>query len=64
MRSFQIAEGDNVVWRFTTRGTHKGELTGIAPTGTSVTVTRIVCSRFADGKWQEDWVNEDLLQRH
>jgi predicted ester cyclase len=34
----QIAEGDKVVSRYTGRGTHQGELTGIAPTGRQVEV--------------------------
>src|SRR5919199_2849531 len=32
----QIAEGDEVVTRWVGRGTHQGELMGIAPTGRSV----------------------------
>jgi len=56
-----IAEGDKVAWRFTARGTHKGELMGIPPTGKQVTVTAMVCSRFAGGKWEEDWSNFDAL---
>ncbi|MBI3304185.1 MAG: ester cyclase [Deltaproteobacteria bacterium] len=37
----QVAEGDKVVTRWTARGTHKGELRGIAPTGKRITVTGI-----------------------
>ncbi len=56
-----IAEEDKVAWRFTARGTHKGELMGIPPTGKPVTVSGVVCSRFANGKWEEDWSNFDAL---
>ena len=56
-----IAERDKVVWRYTARGTHQGELMGIPPTGKSVTLTGIVISRFARGKWVEDWHNNDTL---
>jgi steroid delta-isomerase-like uncharacterized protein len=56
-----IAEGDKVVWRITTRGTHRGEFQGIPPTGKSVEVGAIIISRFADGRWAEDWVNNDDL---
>src|SRR2546428_2750648 len=33
-----FAEGDKVALRWSARGTHKGELMGIAPTGKQVTV--------------------------
>ena len=33
-----IAEGDKVAVRIVTRGTHEGELMGIAPTGRTVTI--------------------------
>lgn len=56
-----IAEGEKVVWRYTARGTHQGELMGIPPTGIAVTVSGMVCSRFSDGKWVEDWSNYDAL---
>ena len=50
-----IAEGDKVVTRWTGRGTHRGDLQGIAPTGRTTTVAGILISRFADGKLVEDW---------
>jgi steroid delta-isomerase-like uncharacterized protein len=56
-----IAEGDTVVWRYTARGTQHGELTGLPPTGKPVTVTGIVISRFAGGRWAEDWHSQDTL---
>jgi hypothetical protein len=37
----QIAERDNVVTRFTLRGTHQGEFMGVPATGKVVTVTGI-----------------------
>ena len=51
----QIAEGDQVVTRWTGRGTHTGELMGIAPTGKEVTVSGITIARLADGKIAEEW---------
>ena len=56
-----IAEGDKVVSRYTFRGTHKGDLMGIAPTGKQVTITGIVIERIANGKSEEAWLNFDAL---
>lgn len=56
-----LAEGDTVVWRWTARGTHRGDLMGIPPTGKTATVTGITISRFANGRWAEDWLNWDTL---
>jgi steroid delta-isomerase-like uncharacterized protein len=57
----QVAEGDKVATRFTARGTHHGELEGIAPTGNRVEVTGINISRIAGGKIAEEWTNYDAL---
>lgn len=56
-----IAEGDQVVWRWHITGTHDGNLMGIPPTGRPISITGIVISRFANGKWAEDYVNWDTL---
>jgi len=56
-----VADGDKVAHRATMRGTHKGELMGIAPTGKQVTIAAIVISRFAGGKEVEAWSNLDQL---
>ena len=56
-----MAEGDKVVWRWHITGTHTGELMGIPPTGRPISITGIVISRFANGKWAEDYVNWDTL---
>jgi steroid delta-isomerase-like uncharacterized protein len=57
----QIAEGDEVVTRWTGRGTHQGELMGIPPTGQEVTVTGIEFDRVSGGKLEETWVNYDAM---
>lgn len=57
----QIAEGDIVASRWTARGTHTGEITGIAPTGKEVTVSGITISRLEGGKIIEEWTNWDTL---
>lgn len=56
-----IAEEDEVVLRWTCRGTHLGELQGIPPTGKQVTVTGIEINRFKGGKSVEHWLNYDTL---
>jgi predicted ester cyclase len=56
-----IAEGDKVSARFTMRGTHKGELRGITPTGREVTMTGIDMIRLSEGKMVEDRVEVDQL---
>ncbi len=55
-----VAEGDRVVWRFTARGTHSGELFGIPPTGKAMEIEGMVMSRFAGDKWVEDWAGWDF----
>ncbi len=56
-----IADGDKVVARYSARGTHKGELNGIAPTGKSTNVSGVTIARIANGKVAESWVNWDAL---
>jgi steroid delta-isomerase-like uncharacterized protein len=45
-----VAEGDRVAERWTGRGTHRGELQGIAPTGKRVEVPGSVFYRIVEGK--------------
>ncbi|HKQ02266.1 MAG TPA: ester cyclase [Actinomycetes bacterium] len=56
-----IAEGDLVTERFTARGTHQGEIMGIPPTGTAVTLAGINIFRVQDGKLVERWGRTDDL---
>ena len=58
----QIAEGDEVVNRFTFRGNHQGEFRGMAPTGKEVEVKGISIFRFSpEGKVVESWDSYDQL---
>lgn len=57
----QLAEGDLVATRWTAKGTHKGELMGIAPTGKESTVTGLTIDKIKDGKIIESWNNWDTL---
>ena len=56
-----IAEGDQVVKRWTARGTHKGDFMGVPATGNRIEVTGIEIFRIADGKIAEIWANMDSL---
>jgi predicted ester cyclase len=56
-----IAEGDKVVSRQTSRGTHEGEFMGIRPTGKEVTWTGILMFRIADGKIVDQWLEQDVM---
>ena len=56
-----IAEGETVVARWSCRGTHKGDLSGIAPSGKKFTISGVSIARFASGKIVEGWVNWDAL---
>lgn len=55
----QICEDDRVVTRWTSRGTHKGPLMELGPTGKTVTVTGMTIDRIQHGKIMESWVNWD-----
>ena len=58
----EIAEGDRVVQRLTVRGTHRGELFGMAPTGRQVQFSAIDINRAGpDGRFVEHWSSVDLL---
>lgn len=50
-----VAEGDKVAGRVSNRGTHQGELMGIAPTGKQIDVSAIVLVRIEGGKVAEFW---------
>jgi predicted ester cyclase len=45
-----IGEGDKVAARFTFRGTFKGELMGMAPTGKKVEMSMAIFFRFVNGR--------------
>ncbi|MFQ5795312.1 MAG: ester cyclase [Candidatus Bipolaricaulia bacterium] len=56
-----VAEGDKVVARVTTRGTHRGVFLGIPPTGRRFTITEIHIYRIVDSKIVEHWGVADSL---
>jgi steroid delta-isomerase-like uncharacterized protein len=57
----QIAEGDKVVTRFTARGTHRGELAGVAASGRLVTVPCLTIDRIVGGQIVETFELFDQL---
>jgi steroid delta-isomerase-like uncharacterized protein len=54
-----LAEGETVMARWSCRGTHKGDLSGIAPTGKQFNISGVTIARLANGKMAEGWVNWD-----
>ena len=57
----ELSAGDRVVTRWTARGTHDGELMGLAPTGKRIEVTCIGIWRVTAGKIAEAWLVYDAL---
>ena len=57
----QIAEGDNVVSRFTWTGTHRDVFLGIPATGRRVMVWGVVIDVVRDGKMVESLIIMDTL---
>lgn len=56
-----VVEGEKVLLRWTARGTHKGDLMGIAPTGKTVDTRGMDLLHFKDGKIIESWGVFDSL---
>jgi predicted ester cyclase len=56
-----VAERDKVVVRWTWRGTHTGEIWGVAPTGKKLTITGISILRIVGSKIVEEWGEMDNL---
>lgn len=57
----QVAEEDKVVTRWRARGTHRGELGGMPPTGRAFEIDGVTIERIAEGKIAEVWVARDEL---
>ena len=56
-----IAEGETVTARWSCRGTHRGDLSGIGPTGNQINISGVTVARLSNGKMVEGWVNWDAL---
>ncbi|MCL4871066.1 MAG: ester cyclase [Anaerolineae bacterium] len=57
----EVAEGDSVMVRWHSRGTHLGELMGLPPTGRQANPTGISVFRLVNGRIAEHWCNWDTL---
>jgi steroid delta-isomerase-like uncharacterized protein len=56
----QIAEGDKVMTRLTTRATFTGECLGYQPTGQVIQISGIAVHRVLDGRLVEHWAHMDM----
>lgn len=56
----QLAEGDKVMTRVTTRATFRGEILGFHPHGNVVEVKGIAVHRIANGQLVEHWAHLDM----
>ena len=59
-----LAEGDKVAAKLTVRGTHEGELMGVAPSHRQIAFDVVTIMRFdEDGRIAERWNAADFLTR-
>ena len=56
-----VSDGQTVVTRWSSTGTHSGDLPGIPATGRRTTSSGIVCGRVENGRFVESWSNWDTL---
>jgi steroid delta-isomerase-like uncharacterized protein len=56
-----IAERNEVVHHWTTRGTHKGQFLGVAPTNRTATISGTSIHRIEGGKIVEQWSDWNLM---
>jgi predicted ester cyclase len=57
-----LAEGEWVVARLTSTGTHGGPFAGIAPTGKRVTWSGVAIRRIVAGRVVEQWTKFDMFR--
>jgi predicted ester cyclase len=59
---YQIAEGDMVVTKFSTRCIHRGEFLGVPPSGEEATYSSIRIHRMVGGKITDEWSEGNLVE--
>lgn len=57
---YMIADGEYVAHRFSTTGTHTGQLGNMPPTGKKFQVSGVDMHRVVDGKVVESWISDDF----
>jgi steroid delta-isomerase-like uncharacterized protein len=55
-----LADGDKVVARWSSNGTHEGNFMGMPATGKTLTTSGITIFRFANGRIVEEWIESDM----
>lgn len=55
-----IGEGDTVAARATTRGTHKGKIFNVEPSGNKIAVSGLTMVKIENGKLVESCVKNDM----
>lgn len=58
-----LVDGDKVVTRYLSTGTHRGEFYGLAPTGRRIAIREISIYRIERDRIVEQWCMLDELQR-
>jgi serine phosphatase RsbU (regulator of sigma subunit) len=58
----QIAEGDMLVTKFSTRCIHRGEFLGVPPSGEEATYSTIRIHRIVGGKMTDEWSEGSLVE--
>lgn len=56
-----VAEGDQVVTRVLTTGTHRAEFSGVPATGRPIRIESVNIDRVVDGRLRERWLIADGL---
>lgn len=54
-----VTEDDRVIYHYSGRGTHQGEMLGSLPTGKEVTLEATITSRVQGSKIVEEWLDGD-----
>lgn len=57
-----FGDGDKVAVRYTSRGTHTGELFGVAPTNRTLTTSGMELYRLSGGRIVECWGQYDMSE--